>query len=399
MRILFLSRWLPYPVDNGSKIRILGLLTELARAHEVSLVAFAGPHERLDDEGRLALAACCASVEAVTYPGYRAGSARAVAAFLSPRPRSLVDSHSPALLAAARSAARGCDLIVASQIDMVPYAVAMPGLPALLEELELSHYLDPVRRAATPSARVRPMLTALKLRAYLRRAMPRFAACTVVSKGERRNLRQLVPSYRHPISVVPNALDLSRYRGSFGPPEPNSIVFPGALTFGANRDAAELFLGQILPLVAVAEPSVRLRITGRTDGVDLSTMPSHPAVSYTGYVPDIRPVVAGSWASIAPLRVGGGTRLKILESMALGTPVVATSKGAEGLDAVDGQDILIADDPTAFADKLIALMRSPELRARLAAGGRRLVESRYDWRAVGRELRAIVDSIALARVA
>src|SRR2546428_5273734 len=162
MRLLFLSRWLPYPPDNGSKLRILGLLTELAREHEVSLVSFAGPTERLDDDGRRALAACCASVEVVTYPGYRAGSARAVAALLSPRPRSLVDAHSPALLAAAAAAARRCDLIIASQLDMVPYALALPGPPALFEELELSQYLDPARRATGLPARVRPMLTALK---------------------------------------------------------------------------------------------------------------------------------------------------------------------------------------------------------------------------------------------
>ncbi|HEY3111115.1 MAG TPA: glycosyltransferase family 4 protein [Chloroflexota bacterium] len=398
MRILFLSRWLPYPPDNGSKLRILGLLTELAREHEISLVSFAGPTERLDDDGRRALAACCASVEVVTYPGYRAGSARAVAALLSPRPRSLVDARSPALLAAAAAAARGCDLIVASQLDMVPYALALPGPPALFEELELSQYLDPARRAAGLPARVRPMLTALKLGAYLRRALPRFAACTVVSERERQNLRQLVPGYSR-VSVIPNALDLSRYQGSFGQPEPNSLVFPGALTYDANRDAAEYFLGSVLPLVATAEPAVALRITGSTAGVDLSTLPRHPAARYTGYVPDIRPVVAQSWASVVPLRLGGGTRLKILESMALGTPVVATSKGAEGLEATDGQNILIADDPAAFADKLVALLRSPELRERLAAGGRRLVEARYDWRAVGRDLRALVGATAPARVA
>jgi glycosyltransferase involved in cell wall biosynthesis len=398
VRILFLSRWLPYPPDNGAKIRVLNVLAQLGSEHDIDLLSFAGSTDRIDEDVRASLAEHCRSVQVLPYPGFRPTSARAITALLSPRPRSLVDTHSPAMHAAASAAAGRSDLIVASELDMVPYAVALPGVPALLEELELSHYLDPVRQATSVSERVRPMLTALKLRAYLRRAMSRFAACTVVSERERRNLRQLVPGYR-PVSVIPNALDLSRYQGPFDRPEPNQLVFPGALTFEANRDAAEYFLGSVLPLVAAAEPSVAVRITGRTDGVDLSTLPAHPAVEYTGYVPDIRPVIARSWAAVVPLRVGGGTRLKILESMALGTPVVATSKGAEGLDAVDGQDILIADDPTAFADKLIALMRSPELRARLAAGGRRLVESRYDWRAVGRELRAIVDSIALARVA
>ena len=94
-------------------------------------------------------------------------------------------------------------------------------------------------------------------------------------------------------------------------------------------------------------PGLTVRITGSTTGVDLSSLPRHPAAHFTGYVPDIRPVVARSWASVVPLRAGGGTRLKILESMALGTPVVSTSKGAEGLDVTDGENILIADDAAA----------------------------------------------------
>jgi glycosyltransferase involved in cell wall biosynthesis len=400
MRILLLSRWLPYPPDNGSKIRIFNILEQLARQHEVSLISFAASTDRFDQDSLRALRQHCVRVRTVPFQPYRPTSARALLGLLSPQPRSLVDSDSAEMRrAVAEEVGRhGCDLVVASQIDMVPYAMAIPGVPAVFEEVELSlRRVDP-RARLTPAARARQQLTWLKLGAYLRRVLPRFAACTVVSEQERQNLRELVPGYSR-VSVIPNALDLSRYQGAFGSPEPNSLVFAGALTYDANRDAADYFLGSVLPLVAAAEPAVALRITGGTTGVDLSTLPHHPAAQFTGYVPDIRPVVAQSWASVVPLRLGGGTRLKILESMALGTPVVATSKGAEGLDATDGEDILIADDPAGFAEKVVALLRSPALRQRLAAGGHRLVEARYDWRAVGRDLRALVDAVVPARVA
>jgi polysaccharide biosynthesis protein PslH len=400
MRILLLSRWLPYPPDNGSKIRIFNVIEQLARQHEVSLISFAASGDRFDQDSLRALRERCVRVRTVPFQPYRPSSARALLGLLSPQPRSLVDCDSAEMRrAVAEEVGRhGCDLVVASQIDMVPYALAIPGVPAVFEEVELSlRRVDP-RASATRAARARQQLTWLKLGAYLRRVLPRFAACTVVSEQERQNLRELVPGYSR-VSVIPNALDLSRYQGQFGPPEPNSLVFAGALTYDANRDAADYFLGSVLPLVAAAEPAVALRITGSTTGVDLSTLPRHPAARYTGYVDDIRPVVAQSWASVVPLRLGGGTRLKILESMALGTPVVATSKGAEGLDATDGENILIADDPAAFAEKVVALLRSPALRQRLAAGGHRLVQARYDWCAVGRDLRALVDSVAPARVA
>jgi len=124
---------------------------------------------------------------------------------------------------------------------------------------------------------------------------------------------------------------------------------------------------------------VRLFITGDHAG---KSLPPAGNVTLTGYVDDVRPLVARAWASIVPLRIGGGTRLKILEAMALGTPVVATSKGAEGLEVRHGKHLLIADGPAAFADEVMRLLRDAELRAALAANGRRLVAERYDWATV-----------------
>jgi glycosyltransferase involved in cell wall biosynthesis len=126
----------------------------------------------------------------------------------------------------------------------------------------------------------------------------------------------------------------------------------------------------------------------------LTGLPGSAAVEYTGYVDDIRTLVAESRVSVVPLRHGSGTRLKILESLALGTPVVSTTKGAEGLSVTSGEDILLRDDPDGFARGVVELLGSDELHCRLANGGRRLVRSRYDWQVVGADIRTLVQGAA-----
>jgi glycosyltransferase involved in cell wall biosynthesis len=193
--------------------------------------------------------------------------------------------------------------------------------------------------------------------------------------------------------VVPNGVDLDRYKDDFGAPEPGTLVFPGALTYGANFDAMAFFLNQVFPLVKARWPEVILRITGRANGVPVDRLPLDERVILTGYLDDVRPTVAQSWACVVPLRIGGGTRLKILEAMALGTPVVSTSKGAEGLEITPGEDILIADEPTEFADAVLRLLDDPVLRTELAANGQRLVREQYGWEQIGKKLSQLLHQV------
>lgn len=395
MKILFLSRWFPYPPTNGSKIRILNILRQLASAHDVTLLTFGESTDQIDAVTVRALEAYCSRIRVVPYRRFQPASRKARLGFFSPQPRSLVDTYSPEMMAAVREACdrRHYDLIIASQSAMIPYALDGSGIPALLEELEVSTFLDATRCGGSVSQRLRALLTWLKLSAYVRRVLPRFAACTVVSELEQEHLRAIAPTYRA-VSVLPNAVDLRDYADPFGPARPRSLIHAGALSYSANYDAVRLFLTEMYPAVARAVPQLTFRVTGATAGVDLAALPHHPGVEFTGHVPDVRPLVAESWASVVPLRVGGGTRLKILEAMALGTPVVATSKGAEGLAVSHGDNILLADSAQEFADTVVALLQSPRLRAHLADGGRRLVETRYDWRVVGQELLLLLEQVA-----
>jgi glycosyltransferase involved in cell wall biosynthesis len=390
MRILFLSRWFPSPADNGSKLRISNLIRQLAVEHDVVLVSFRSPDQVVDLEAEHASASDCSAVYTAPYPGFHPTGVKALLGLFASQPRSLVAAHSSELADLAARALRQhrCDLVVASELDMLPYALAQRAVPILLDDLELAVYRDGLHRQRSAPGRLRAYLTWFKLGAYLRRVLPRVAVCTVVSEQERENVRTIAPDYER-VSLVPNAVDLAHYAGRHGDPQPNTLVFSGSLSYHANEDALRWFLAEIFPRIQRAVPDVRLRVTGSTDGVDRAGLQFGSAVEYTGYVDDIRPLVASSWSSVVPLRQGSGTRLKILEAMALGTPVVSTTKGAEGLSVTPGEDIIVQDDADAFSRGVVELLRSAELRRQLADGGRRLVRTRYDWQVVGADVRAL----------
>jgi glycosyltransferase involved in cell wall biosynthesis len=235
-------------------------------------------------------------------------------------------------------------------------------------------------------------LTWSKTRRYVAELLRQFAAATVVSERERELLRPLAPGHLR-LAVVPNGVDTTACAGSFGDPQADTMIYPGALSYDPNFDAVAHFLGAIWPRLRVARPGVQLRVTGRAAPEQIAALPSADGVEFTGYLDDVRPAVARAWAEVVPLRKGGGTRLKVLEALALGTPVVSTSKGVEGLELEDERQVLIADTADAFAAATERLLGQPELRASLAAAGRQAVRERYDWRTIGARLNDLVCDI------
>jgi glycosyltransferase involved in cell wall biosynthesis len=179
-------------------------------------------------------------------------------------------------------------------------------------------------------------------------------------------------------------------------PEPGTLVYAGAPTFAFNLEAVQWFARDVLPLVSAAEPACRLRVTGTYEPV-ADVVPTGAHIEYTGHLADVRPAVAGAWVSIVPLQRGGGTRLKVLESLALGTPVVSTSKGIEGLDLVPGEEVLVADDAGAFSDCVTRVLHDAALRTRLSVAGRAAVEQRHDWRPIATRFTDLVAHLAARR--
>ena len=384
MRILFLSRWYPYPPDNGSKIRVYGLLRGLCERHDVTLVSF---HDPAENPGAPDLPGP-SLIRVSPFREFDRRSGRALLGYLSAAPRYLVDTHSTQMEQLIRQTVRDTrfDVVIASQLSMAAYHESFRGIPSIFEEAELGTY---VPAHGHSSARLRQRLTWAKHTRYMSRLLGNFACCTVASDVERDLLAGVAPR-RVPLHVVPNSVDTDPVAGGMSR-VPDSLIFTGSVRYAPNRDAIAWFRNEIFPEVRTKVPSVRLTITGDADPL---FPPPAPDVILTGRVQDVRPLVAASAVSLAPIRVGGGTRLKILEAMAAGTPVVATSKAAEGLGAHAGTHLMIADTPREFADAVHSLLRDPAGARQMADRAWHLCHERYDARTVATQFLRLVDRVA-----
>jgi glycosyltransferase involved in cell wall biosynthesis len=338
----------------------------------------------------------CQRVETAPYLPFHPGHTKALMGFLSRWPRSVIDTYSLGMQKLVEQAGRkrAYDLVIASQIDMAPYVLVVPNTPKILEEVELTTLYEQSVKQRSFLRRWRNKLTWWKLSHYVTFLLQTFDGCTVVSEQERRQLLGITPGYA-PIGLVPNGVDVAHPPVDFGPPEADTLIYSGALTYRANFDAVEFFLREIFPLIQAERPQVKLVITGALEDVPLHRLPRSEGVVFSGYLDDIRPTVARRWVNVVPLRVGGGTRLKILESLALGTPVVATSKGAEGLDLIPEKEILIADEPADFATAVLRLLQNPTLRETLSRNGRRAVATRYDWQTIGQQFNDFIERVVV----
>lgn len=395
-----LSVWFPLPADNGARLRVFHLVRGLAARFEVDFVALVdealrpGAREALREswgEGRGSLGL----VEVVGRPPFRPRSPRALAAFLRSAPRAVNATFSAEMQEVVDRlvAERDYSVVISEEVHVARYVRSLAHLPRVLEQVELAPLFEAYDRAPSLPLRIRRGLTWWKVSRYHRELLSSFSGSTVVSEQERRHVVALVADAD--VRVVPNGVDLEKNAFAFATPEPDTMVYAGAPTFVFNREAVRWFAREVLPLVRRDRPDARLRVTGSFDGVPRSELPTGAGLEYTGYLVDPRPAIAGASVSVVPLRRGGGSRMKILESLALGTPVVATTKGAEGLDLVPGRELLVADGPRALADAVLSVFTDDRLRADLVANGRKAVEERYGWGPIVESFVDFVESRAL----
>lgn len=385
MRILFLSRWYPYPADNGSKIRVSGLLRGLCEQHEVTLISFCNTQERRLDPPT---SGGPAEVHVCPYREFDPAGRRALLGLFSGTPRFLVDTHSEEMDGLIRQTLRKpYDLVIASQLPMAAYYRSFAGVPAIFEEAELGIYAPGTENDGSTWDRARRRLTWTKHTRFMEGLLENFVLCTVASEVERTLLATAAPRYGA-VHVVPNSVEVDPIEQLAAERHPASLIFTGSMRYSPNYDAVTWFLNEIFPLVRTATPGVRVTITG--DPGPMSP-PRSSDVILTGRVADVRPLLASSAVSLAPIRSGGGTRLKILEAMAAGTPVVATSKAMEGIDARHGEHLLIADTAAQFATAVQQLLRDPVGARDMARRAWQLCRSRYDTSVVVPEFLRLVD--------
>jgi glycosyltransferase involved in cell wall biosynthesis len=230
--------------------------------------------------------------------------------------------------------------------------------------------------------RKRPSISGWRLvqqvRSLERRILCSYSRVIAVSADDVLALQRLVS---RPIDVIPNGVDLD-YFGNVSPlprETENTVVYTGHMRYIANIDAMQYFVQEIWPLIRQEQPTSKLLIVGGDPAPEVWDLQQHPGVTVVGAVPDVRPYLAASTVAIVPLRLGAGTRLKILEALAAGRPVVSTTVGAEGLDLLPEHDLLLADTPATFAAAVLELFARPQTAQTLAAQGQATVRDRYSW--------------------
>jgi sugar transferase (PEP-CTERM/EpsH1 system associated) len=401
MRILMIASQVPYPQVSGGRTRIYNLLRRVASRHEVSLAALLESPE--DAEGVSHLRQFCARVETASLDR-RSRLAKApgmVRYALEGKPPELRLVHSEELVGKIGQLVSMIHFdIIQIESVMGLYLTTLPAIESY-KSLQMFQNVASLQFARITNVERRGYG---KLRAWMhggimRRWEPRYAEnfdrCTTVSEVDQQLLLKANP--RLQVDVIPNGVDIEKYQPLPVPPDnvPPSLMFIGSMGYAPCVDAVLYFCSDILPLIRQVIRPVAFRIVGGEP---------HPAVlkldgggvQVLGRVDDVVPYYEQSTVCVVPLRAGGGTRLKILEAMALGRPVVATTIGCEGLDVVDGEHLFIADTPEQFAEKTVRLLQDRSLAQYICANARDLVEARYGWDKIADRLMDVYEEMVAA---
>ncbi len=402
-RLLLLSHRLPFPPHNGAAIRTYNLMRQLAVDFDVTALCFDRRDPALETlplQGRLDALAPFAKCQAFPIPQLHSRTRLVwdhVRSVTNGRPYVYHAHESAAFEQALREtlASTTFDMVHIDSLDLLRFVPMVQHLPIACTHHNAESTLL-LRRAARETGlrasyiRYQAGLLA-KAEAEL---LDRFAVNVTVSEVDSGVLRQLAPSAR--FAVVPNGVD-----ADFFQPAANGkragCVFVGGTTWFPNRDGLEWFAADVLPRMRAAGMEDGVKWVGRITDAERTEFAAS-GLDFTGYVDDIRPHVLSAACFIAPLRVGGGTRLKILDAWAMGAPVVATRAASEGLDAVHGENILLADDAEDFVQATAEVLRDRSLAARIGAGGRASVEKTYSWNVVGARLRSLYHDVLRRRV-
>lgn len=398
MNLLVLSPWFPCPPDNGSRQRAFHLLRAWKRAgHGVHLVAGRRQADEAVGTPGDCLAQLCDSVNVVPWRWHDGTQPGRLSTLLSFAPRSIVETNNEPFRAAAREGIRCVpDAVIAFELAAAPFVPRNTGgAPVILDQVEVSGVVRAGDRANTVAARLRAILTRAKHDAYWRRELRRFDAITAVSEKEANAVRGVLGGDLPPVFIVPNGADVEAFPLRDTDPVSGRMIYNGSPAYGPNREAVSWFVREILPGIVRSVPDAHLVVTGNVPAEVLARYSGDRGrVRFTGSVPDIRPELAASVVCPVPLRVGGGTRVKILEAWAAGVPVVSTSVGIEGVAGWERErEILIADSASQFSAACVRLLTDPALAGQTAANARRLAEAQYDWRGIAGRIPEIVQTL------
>jgi glycosyltransferase involved in cell wall biosynthesis len=386
MKILWVCPLFLHPTTKGGQIRTLETLRRLHRRHEIHFAALYDPAQ---PEGPDRSGEYCAKAYPIAHVAPPHSSARfylqAASGFISTLPVAIARYRSAPMrsLLARLTETERFDAIVCD------FLAAAPNLPRLEEAVLFQHNVETTiwerhfRNAASPIHRALYRRQERQMFHYERQVCHSVRQVIAVSQADADRMK-LMFGIEH-VGDVPTGVDASYFMPPSDVNLTNDLVFVGSMDWSPNVDGVMHFVEEIWPLITRRLPDCRLTIAGRAPGPSIQALAERDnRIQVTGTVPDTRPYLWQSKVSIVPLRIGGGTRIKIYEAMAAGLPVVSTKIGAEGLPLADGETIVLADEPERFAEHCIQLVQDSSRRSRIGDAGRNLVAAEYSWEASAR---------------
>ncbi|NNM34171.1 MAG: glycosyltransferase [Gemmatimonadetes bacterium] len=381
MRVLVIDEEFPWPLNTGKRTRSFSLTKALAERDDVSYLAYG----EADSDAVRAMEACGITCHCVPPPDRRQEGPKFYAKLLMNLVSSLpyiVSSHYTERFArrlAEVHREKPYDLVVC---EWSPYSIFLKSTPEL-KSVIVAHNIeaDIWRRyeenETNPLRRWYISIQRAKVESFERNCFSWSHGATAVTDAD----AQVIASYGvpYPVRTVENGVDVGYFVPTESEPDPDALVFTGSMDWRPNQDAVEFFVKEVFPGIRRERPGARITVVGRRPPRSIQDLGHVDGVTITGTVDDVRPFVEEAAVFVVPLRIGGGSRLKILEAMAMGKPVLSTSVGAEGLQVTDGQDIVLADGAEAFARATLELLDDRERQRRIARAGRALVEQRYHW--------------------
>jgi sugar transferase (PEP-CTERM/EpsH1 system associated) len=398
VNILYLAHRIPYPPNKGEKIRTFYQIQQLARRHPIHLCSFVDDPKDLP--GASKLREHCASVE-VVYRGQARTFLLAAAAFLKRSPLSVSLFYRKALAekVVQKAATERFDCIIVSSSSMAQYARLVPNVPKILDFIDM----DSEKWGLYSKHRMSPLsliyrLEAARLAKYEEEMAHVFDYSIVISEEERRVFQKRVRD--RAVAVISNGVDLECFspRGNVATKSSQSIiVFTGAMDYFPNVDAVQYFCHEIFPSVRRELSGARFYIVGRNPTRQVRELGKQTNVIVTGTVPDVRPYLAQAAVAVAPFRLARGLQNKVLESMAMGVPVIGTSQAFKGIAATAQDGIRIADDARSFANCVTTVLQADAASRRQAAQqARDYVERHHRWEDQGVKLERLLEEVVMA---
>ena len=394
MKILFLSPTLPYPLIDGGRIRVFNLLKQIALKNDVSILAL--ETQDTDKESIIKIQELGVNVHLVendtTLPTVSINTL--LSSLINKQPITVTRYNILAYKQKFR------ELLDTHTYDVVHYEMLHTAqfhvetdLPSILslQNVDSAIWGRLQQETMNPFYKFAYWTQFRAFKRYEKALSPMFDVVTCTSDIDAAVYHQYCSENR--VVVIPNGVDVSHFSPATTSQALAHLIYIGSMDWFPNEDAVTFFAEDILPIIRKSVPDVRFTIVGGNPSERVQRFANEEGIEVTGRVPEIKPYFAEATIFVVPLRIGSGTRLKILEALSMGKAVVSTTVGAEGLSLQNHEEIIIADEPTSFAEEVVRLLTIPSLRKEIGENGRKRVEQDYDWRNIGEKLVGIYESV------